>query len=129
MVQSLKKYIISTNLKSGATNKLCYCRACFNKLGENHPELKKIDKIFSINKQENTVLGKRALEDLNDLNPVLDERRESFSSRSSLTSLPSQWSNYGPMDSFVARSLSSTDKMKFNQHLLQVTISCGFSLS
>jgi hypothetical protein len=85
MVQSLKKYIISTNLKSGATNKYCYCRACFNKFGENHPELKKIvdktdrilkhfkncqnfqtsynqkekDEIFLINKQENTVLGKR----------------------------------------------------------------------
>jgi protein subunit release factor A len=85
MVQSLKKYIISTNLKSGATNKLCYCRACFIKLGKNHSELKKIvdktdrilkhfkncqnfqslysqqekDEIFSINKQENTVLGKR----------------------------------------------------------------------
>jgi hypothetical protein len=75
------------------------------------------------------------VEDLDDLNPALDstiqsfERRESFSSRSSLTSLPSQWSNYGPMDSFVARSLSSTDKTKFNLHLLQVTISCGFPLS
>ena len=42
MVQNLKKYIISTNKKSGATNKLCYCRACFNKLGENHSELKTI---------------------------------------------------------------------------------------
>ena len=85
MVESLKKYIISTNLKSGATNKLCYCRVCFNKLGENHPELKTIvdktdrilkhfktcqnfqtlynqqekDEIFLINKQENRVLGKR----------------------------------------------------------------------
>jgi hypothetical protein len=42
MVQTLKKYIISTGLKSGSTNKLCYCRASFNKLGENHPELKTI---------------------------------------------------------------------------------------
>ena len=42
MVESLKKYIISINLKSGVTNKLCYCRACYNKLGENHPELKTI---------------------------------------------------------------------------------------
>ncbi len=33
------------------------------------------------------------------------------------------------MDSFVARSLSSTDKTKFHLHLLQVTISCGFPLS
>jgi len=40
MVQSLKKYIISTNKKSGATNKLCY--ACYNKLGEDHPDLKTI---------------------------------------------------------------------------------------
>ena len=52
----------------------------------------------------------------------INERRESFSSRSSLTSLPSQWSNYGPMDSFIARSLSSSDKAKFHMHLLQVTI-------
>uniref|UniRef100_U9TGN1 DUF659 domain-containing protein n=1 Tax=Rhizophagus irregularis (strain DAOM 181602 / DAOM 197198 / MUCL 43194) TaxID=747089 RepID=U9TGN1_RHIID len=57
------------------------------------------------------------------------ERRESFSSHSSLTSLPSQWSNYGPMESFITRSLSSADKIKFHMHLLQVTISCGFSLS
>src|SRR5277367_4620265 len=42
MVQSLKKYIISTNKKSGATNKLCYCKACYNKLGEDHPDLKTI---------------------------------------------------------------------------------------
>ena len=33
------------------------------------------------------------------------------------------------MDSFVARSLSSTDKTKFHLHLLQVTISCRFPLS
>ncbi|CAB5370126.1 unnamed protein product [Rhizophagus irregularis] len=114
MVQSLKKYIISTNLKSGATNKICYCRACFSKLGENHPELKKIvdktdrilnhfkncqnfqslynqqekDEVFSVNKQKSTVLGKRILDDFD---PTLDsivERRESFSSHSSLTSLP-----------------------------------------
>lgn len=86
MVQILKKYIISTSLKSGSTNKLCYCRACFNKLGENHPELKKIvdkterilkhfktcqnfqelynqqekDEVFESNKQENSTLGKRS---------------------------------------------------------------------
>ncbi|CAB4386898.1 unnamed protein product [Rhizophagus irregularis] len=143
MVESLKKYIVSTKLKSGATNKLCYCKACFNKLGENHPELKTIvdktdrilkhfkncqnfqdlysqqekDEVFSINKQENTILVQSF------------ERRESFSSRSSLTSLPSQWSNYGPIDSHVTRSLSSTDKAKFHLYLLQVTISCGFPLS
>lgn len=56
-------------------------------------------------------------------------RRDSISSRSSLTSLPSQWSINGPMDSFIARSLSSSDKKKFHLHLLQVTISCGFPLS
>jgi len=33
------------------------------------------------------------------------------------------------MDSFIARSLSSSDKKKFHLHLLQVTISCGFSLT
>ncbi|UZO27404.1 uncharacterized protein OCT59_019602 [Rhizophagus irregularis] len=95
MVQSLKKYIISTNLKSDATNKICYCRACFSKLGENHPELKKIvdktdrilnhfkncqnfqslynqqekDEVFSVNKQKSTVLGKRILDDFD---PTLD---------------------------------------------------------
>jgi hypothetical protein len=57
------------------------------------------------------------------------ERRDSISSRSSLTSLPSQWSSNGPMDSFIVRSLSSSDKKKFHLHLLQVTISCGFPLS
>ncbi|GBC16218.2 hypothetical protein RIR_jg32060.t1 [Rhizophagus irregularis DAOM 181602=DAOM 197198] len=129
--------------------------ACFSKLSENHPELKKIvdktdrilnhfkncqnfqslynqqekDEVFSVNKQKSTVLGKRILDDFD---PTLDsivERRESFSSHSSLTSLPSQWSNYGPMESFITRSLSSADKIKFHMHLLQVTISCGFSLS
>jgi hypothetical protein len=86
MVQTLKKYIVSTNLKSGATNKLCYCRACFNKFGENHPELKTIvdktdrilkhfktcqnfqelysqqekDEVFKSDKQENLILGKRS---------------------------------------------------------------------
>ena len=85
MVQSLKKYIVSTNLKSGATNKYCYCKACFNKFGENHSEVKKIvdktdrilkhfkncqnfqtlydqqekDEVFGINNKQNTVLGKR----------------------------------------------------------------------
>jgi len=57
------------------------------------------------------------------------ERRDSISSRSSLTSLPSQWSINGPMDSFIAQSLSSSDKKKFHLHLLQVTISCRFPLS
>jgi hypothetical protein len=57
-------------------------------------------------------------------------RRDSISSRSSLTSLPSQWSSiHGPMDSFIARTLSNSDKKKFHHHLLQVTISCGFPLS
>jgi hypothetical protein len=42
MIQSLKKYIISTNKKSGAINKLCYCKACYNKLGKDHPDLKTI---------------------------------------------------------------------------------------
>src|SRR4051794_8824986 len=87
MVQSLKKYIITTKLKSGNSNKLCYCRACFNRLGENHLELKTIvdktdrilkhfkncqyfqesysqlekDEVFNTNKQENSNsnLGKR----------------------------------------------------------------------
>ncbi|UZO05865.1 uncharacterized protein OCT59_026203 [Rhizophagus irregularis] len=94
MVEGLKKYIISTKLKSVVTNKLCYCRACFNKLDENYPELKTIvdktdrilkhfknwqnfqdlysqqekDEVFSINitnKREKTILGKQILNDYN----------------------------------------------------------------
>ena len=42
MVQILKNHIILTNKKSGNTNKLCYCKACYDKYGENHPELKTI---------------------------------------------------------------------------------------
>lgn len=57
------------------------------------------------------------------------QRRDSISSRSSLTSLPSQPSFNGPMDSFIVRSLSSSDKNKFHMHLLQITVSCGFPLS
>ena len=52
-----------------------------------------------------------------------------ISSHSSLTSLPSQWSTNGPMDSFIARPLSNSDKKKFHLHLLQITISCRFPLS
>ncbi|GES78864.1 ribonuclease H-like domain-containing protein [Rhizophagus clarus] len=165
MVQSLKKYIISTKKKSGATNKLCYCRACFNKLGENHPELKTIvdktdrilkhfkncqnfqdsysqqekDEVFTVKQENNKILGKRTRNDLlsSDLtSDVTDQhsqlskiRRDSISSRSSLTSLPFQWSNYGPMDSFIAQTLSSADKKKFHLYLLRITISYGFPLS
>jgi len=56
-------------------------------------------------------------------------RRDSLSSRSSLSSLPTSWSNYGPIDNFVARPFSSSDKKKFYLLLLRITISCGFSLS
>jgi hypothetical protein len=43
MVQNLlKDYIVKTQKKSGATNNLCYCKACYTNLGENHPELKTI---------------------------------------------------------------------------------------
>src|SRR4051794_26940806 len=41
MVQNLKEYIVKTNKKSG-NNNLCYCKACFAKLGENSLELKTI---------------------------------------------------------------------------------------
>ncbi len=87
MVQSLKKYIITIKLKSGNSNKLYYCRVCFNRLNKNYPELKTIvnktnrilkhfkncqyfqetydqqekDEVFNSNKQENSNsnLGKR----------------------------------------------------------------------
>ncbi|RHZ79904.1 hypothetical protein Glove_140g186 [Diversispora epigaea] len=42
MVQNLKKYIVTTSKKSGSSNKLCYCKACYDKYGENNPELKAI---------------------------------------------------------------------------------------
>ncbi|RGB33038.1 hypothetical protein C1646_762171 [Rhizophagus diaphanus] len=38
---NLKNYIVKTNKKSG-NNNLCYCKACFTKLGENSLELKTI---------------------------------------------------------------------------------------
>ena len=41
-MQILKNHIILTNKKSGNINKLCYCKACYDKYGENHPELKTI---------------------------------------------------------------------------------------
>lgn len=85
MVQILKDHIVLTNKKSGSTNKLCYCKACYNKYGEDHPELKTIvdkterilthfkncpnfadiynqeerDEIFLLATQKKTVLGKR----------------------------------------------------------------------
>ncbi len=58
--------------------------------------------------------------------PFKITRSDSFSS---LTSLSTSWSNYGPIDNFVARPLSNSDKKKFYLLLLRVTISCGFSLS
>ena len=42
MVQTLKDHIILTNKKSGSTNKLCYCKACYNKYGKGYPELKTV---------------------------------------------------------------------------------------
>ncbi|CAJ0908098.1 13191_t:CDS:2, partial [Entrophospora sp. SA101] len=42
MVKALKNYIVETKQKSGSSNKLCYCKACFIKLGENSNELKTI---------------------------------------------------------------------------------------
>lgn len=42
MVEGLKKYIVKIPKKIGSTNALCYCKACFIKLGENHPELVEI---------------------------------------------------------------------------------------
>ncbi|GES97365.1 hypothetical protein GLOIN_2v1884899 [Rhizophagus clarus] len=74
--------------------------------------LTKKDKVFSINKQKNTLSVKITLEETDLVIDSIIEQRESFSSRSSLTSLPSQ----------------CTDKAKFHMHLLQVAISCEFSL-
>jgi len=65
----------------------------------------------------------------NSLDDLINQRRDSISSCSSLISLPSQWSANGPIDSFIIRSLSNSDKKKFYLYLLQITISCGFSLS
>lgn len=86
MVQNLKKYIITTSKKCGSGNKLCYCRACYDKYGENNPELKAIvdktnrilshfrnccnfdeaynleekEAIFSLTPKKKTNLGKRS---------------------------------------------------------------------
>ncbi|GBC09547.1 hypothetical protein RclHR1_08970007 [Rhizophagus clarus] len=49
--------------------------------------------------------------------------------RSSLSSLPSQWSNHGPLDKWVCRSLSTAENQKFRYLILRITISCGFPLS
>jgi len=57
---------------------------------------------------------------------LINQRRDLISSCSFLNSLSSQWS--GPIDSFVIQSLSNSDNKKFQLHLLQVTISCGFLL-
>ena len=85
MVQILKDYIVLTNKKSGSTNKLCYCKACYDKYGEDYPELKAVvdkterilthfkncpnfadmydqeqrEEIFLLATQKKTVLGKR----------------------------------------------------------------------
>lgn len=42
MVKALRNHIVETKQKSGSSNKLCYCKACFIKLGENSNELKMI---------------------------------------------------------------------------------------
>jgi len=159
MVQHLKEYIVKAKKKSGNNNNLCYCKACFTKLGENNPELKTvIDKTERIlthfkncenfqdayDEQEKSKIftfgaKKEDISLMGDTNTTLCSssqlsqlellRRDSVSSRSSLNSLPSQWSNYGPLDKFVGRPLSTADKQKFYYLLLRVTISCGFPLS
>ncbi|RHZ86270.1 hypothetical protein Glove_52g163 [Diversispora epigaea] len=186
MVQNLKDYIITTRKKSGSSNKLCYCKACYNKYGENDPELKAIvDKtdrilshfrncsnfdeaynqeekkiIFSLASKKKINLGKRSVNNLSNNNnqPAKIQRNTSFSSQASSSSAQASSSsaqassssaqaslfsaqasssstqalsllNYGPLDNFITRPLSSIDRKKFNLLILRVTISCGFALS
>lgn len=151
MVQNLKEYIVKTDKKSG-NNKLCYCKACFTILGENSSELKTIiDKTERIithfkncknfhdaydDEEKNKVFAlgmkKNNLTEINTNDSSRQQlllRRDSISSRSSLSSLPSQWSNTGPLDKWVCRSLTTAENKKFRYLLLRVTISCGFPLS
>jgi len=151
MVRNLKEYIVKTDKKSG-NNNLCYCKACFTKLGENSLELKTIiDKTERIithfkncknfhdmydDEARNKVFTLGAKKDnsmevnMNDsTNQQLLLRRDSISSHSSLPSLPSQCSNQETLDKWVCRSLSTTENQKFHYLLLRVTVSCGFPLS
>ncbi|RHZ81561.1 hypothetical protein Glove_118g2 [Diversispora epigaea] len=158
MVQNLKKYIVTTSKKSGSSNKLCYCKACYDKYGENNPELKAIvdktnrilshfrncrnfdeayeleekETILSLASKKKTNLGKRSANNLsnNSNQPAKIQRNISFSSQASSSSAQTlSFSNYGPLDNFITRPLSNIDKKKFNLLILRVTISCGFALS
>ncbi|GBC31626.2 ribonuclease H-like domain-containing protein [Rhizophagus irregularis DAOM 181602=DAOM 197198] len=151
MVQSLKNYIVKTNKKSG-NNNLCYCKACFTKLDENSLELKTIidkterlithfkncrnfhdaydndekSKVFALAMKKSNLMEVNTNDSSNQ---QLLLRRDSVSSRSSLSSLPSQWSNHGPLDKWICRPLSTAENQKFHHLILRVTISCGFPLN
>ncbi|RHZ86780.1 hypothetical protein Glove_46g127 [Diversispora epigaea] len=158
MVQNLKKYIVTTSKKSGSSNKLCYCKACYDKYSENNPELKAIvdktnrilshfrncrnfdeayeleekETILSLASKKKTNLGKRSANNLsnNSNQPAKIQRNISFSSQASSSSAQTlSLSNYGPLDNFITRLLSNIDRKKFNLLILRVTISCGFALS
>ncbi|CAB4377621.1 unnamed protein product [Rhizophagus irregularis] len=151
MVQSLKNYIVKTNKKSG-NNNLCYCKACFTKLGKNSLELKTIidkterlithfkncrnfhdtydndkkSKVFALGMKKSNLMEVNTNDSSNQ---QLLLRRDSVSSRSSLSSLPSQWSNHGPLDKWICWPLSTAENQKFHHLILRVTISCGFPLN
>ncbi|PKC03968.1 hypothetical protein RhiirA5_422928 [Rhizophagus irregularis] len=150
MVQSLKNYIVKTNKKSG-NNNLCYCKACFTKLGENSLELKTIidkterlithfkncrnfhdaydndekSKVFALAMKKSNLMEVNTNDSSNQ---QLLLRRDSVSSRSSLSSLPSQWSNHGPLDKWICQPLSTAENQKFHHLILRVTIYCGFTM-
>ncbi|RHZ73615.1 hypothetical protein Glove_230g119 [Diversispora epigaea] len=149
---------VTTSKKSGSSNKLCYCKACYDKYGENNPELKTIvdktnrilshfqncrnfneayeleekETILSLASKKKTNLDKRSANNLsnNSNQPAKIQQNISFSSQASSSSAQTlSLSNYGPLDNFITRPLSNIDRKKFNLLILRVTISCGFALS
>ncbi|CAJ0833316.1 273_t:CDS:2 [Entrophospora sp. SA101] len=121
MVKALKNYIVETKQKSGSSNKLCYCKACFIKLGENSNELKTI-----VDKTERII---QHFNDCQNFHVVYSQEEKLKILALGSNSTSSQSSNYGPLDNFVARPLSKADNEVFHKLILKATISCGFPLS
>ncbi|RGB21690.1 hypothetical protein C1646_777489, partial [Rhizophagus diaphanus] len=145
-------------LNGPAEHFLAYIRwykhaACFTKLGENSSRLKTIinkterlithfkncrnfhdaydneekSKVFALGMKKSNLMAEVNTNDLPNQQLLL--RRDSVSSCSSLSSLPSQWSNHGPLDKWICRPLSTAENQKFHHLILRVTISCGFLLN
>ncbi|RHZ86047.1 hypothetical protein Glove_55g22 [Diversispora epigaea] len=138
MVQNLKDYIITIRKKSGSSNKLYYCKACYNKYGENDPELKAIvDKtdcilshfrncsnfdeaynqeekkiIFSLASKKKINLGKRSVNNSSNNNNQLAkiQRNTSFSLQASSSSAQASSSSV-QVSLFSAQASSSSTQI------------------